>query len=407
MIRKLVFIFLFLAGHAMAENAAFDPKTNVLTLPSVQVDTKVYSTTQVALPVDGKWSLIGMGAESPAVTADTAVFDVNSNVLTVPSLRIGSQLYSPTQVVLPADGQWATLRVGTVSAAPASTLAVTPNSITGATGNAVKLNISGGSPPYVVSSSDFDVASVGSVHNVSKTYYSVSPTSLAPQAVATIIIGNMGTAQTWVTDAVGDAIAIPVTSTGITNTLETVCVTPSGDPSKPTLAYAPLSISPTSIVARTSELLTLFIGGGAPPYSVVSSRNVIAGVSPVSISANPCHASVTVSTLTVGTVNIVATDTRGALASTTITVTEGTFAISPTTASVRAGAPIKISIVGGRPPYQVSSSYNFVAHPDKGTYESSSPNVEATIRTRSPGTATITVSEADGHQATVAVTVTP
>jgi hypothetical protein len=146
----------------------------------------------------------------------------------------------------------------------------------------------------------------------------------------------------------------------------------------------------------------LFIGGGAPPYSVVSSRNAIAGVSPVSTSANPCHASVTVSTLTVGTVNIIATDTRGALVSTAITVAEGTFAISPTTATVRAGAPIKISIIGGRPPYHLSSSYNFVAYPDNDTHDSG----DATIRTRSPGAATVTVSDSNGSQAAVSITVT-
>ncbi|MFA7241511.1 MAG: hypothetical protein WC091_15470 [Sulfuricellaceae bacterium] len=74
------------------------------------------------------------------------------------------------------------------------------------------------------------------------------------------------------------------------------------------------------------------------------------------------------------------------------------------------GEPITLNIVGGKPPYRVSSSREFVAYPDSGTYNSTTPSgyapqAEAMVRTRNSGVATITVSDANGNQKTVAVTV--
>lgn len=370
MVRKLAFILLFLAGHAMAETAAFDPKTNVLTIPSLRVGTRLFSTTQVALPADGKWAIVGVESERAA---------------------------------LPSD------------------LAVTPTSITGKTGETIKFNISGGTPPYVVSSSDYYVAAVGSTYGINMTYYSTAPAGVTPQAAATVIIGDKGTAQVWVTDAAGDVSTLSVISTGVVTVAEEaacqasvmVAYTTYGGETfyRPELRPTILSVSPTIITANINEALTLSIGGGTPPYNITSSRSAIASVSPIAQSANRCQTSAIVSTHAAGTVQLTAMDGGGALATVMITVTVNDvpitpFAISPAAITARAGESIKVSIVGGRPPYQVSSSNNFVAYPDKGTYETTAPRAEATLRTRSPGTATITVSEADGNQAIVTVTVT-
>lgn len=353
MVRKLVFILFLLAGNAMAETAAFDPKTNVLTIPS---------------------------------------------------LRVGAQLFSTTQVALPANGQWAVVGVGEASAAPPSTLTVTPTSISGKALDNIRLNITDGTPPYVVSSSDYSIVSVGSANSSSKTYFSTSPAGAAPQAVATVIIGDKGTAQIWVTDAAGDVLTVSVTSTGAPAVIQNACIQ-AGTVDTLTL----VTLSPATISASTYEPLSLAIGGGKPPYLVTSSRNTIANVGPVS-QIGICQASVTISTLAAGTAVITAMDTHGQQATATITITDvqiTPFGISPSTIAVRAGATSKISIVGGRPPYQISSSNDFTAYPDKATHNTTTPYAEATIRTRSPGTATITVSEAGGGQASTLITVTP
>lgn len=432
MIRKLAFVLFLLAGHALAETAAFDPATNVLTVPSVQIDTKLYSATQVALPANGKWSVVGIGAADAVPTTDTAVFDLNTQVLTVPSLRVGPRLFSTTQVALPADGQWAAVSIGQEKAASTTTtLAVTPTSITGKVGETVKFNITGGSPPYVVSSNTYNVAFVGSAYSSSKTYYSTSSVGSVPQAEATVIFSGEGTAQIQVRDADGTVVAVPASTTASSSTTAAdgeVCweIPPSTYSGTPYYYYgvnyginyagtrSPFAISPATITASAHESLTLAVGGGTPPYSIISTRSTIATASLVP-GANRCQATATISTLAAGTVMIIATDGVGKQVTASITVTVNDvkitpFAVSPATVTTRMGEPIMINIVGGKPPYRVSSSREFVAYPDSGTYNSTTPSsdaprAEAMLRTNSSGDATITVSDADGSQKTVAVTV--
>lgn len=431
MIRNLAILFIFLTGHAWAETAAFDPATNVLTVPSVQINTQLYSTTQVALPANGRWAVVGIGAEGVSHTADTAVFDLNTQVLTMPSLRVGPRLYSTTQVALPADGQWAAVSVGVEKAASANALTVTPNTISGKIGETVKFNISGGSSPYVVSSNAYNVAYVGSAYSSSKTYYSTSPEGSVPQAEATVIFSGEGGAQIQVRDAANTVVVVSATGTGIGSSTAAdgdVCweVPPSSYSGVPYYYYgvnyginfagtrSPFSISPATITAGANESLTLAVGGGTPPYSIISTRSTIA-TAKLLPGANRCQATATISTLTAGTVIVIATDGVGKQVSATITVTVNDvkitpFTVSPATVTTRMGEPIMINIVGGKPPYRVSSSRELVANPDSGTYYSSTPSIdapqaEALLRTHSSGDATITISDADGSQKTVAVTV--
>lgn len=521
--RNLVFLLILITSHVLAETAAFDPATNVLTVPSVQINTQLYSTTQVALPANGKWAVVGIGAEGVSHTADTAVFDLNTQVLMLPSLRVGPRLYSTSQVALPADGQWAAVSVGAERAAPASTLAVTPTSISGKTGDNIKFTISGGNSPYSVTSNNYKVASAGAAEKA-VTYYSTTPPGTAPQAESTVYFGVKGAAQIQVTDAAGNTMPVsaisagggassefavsPVSITGrpgetakfiisggtppyyvfsnnsnvaknatsssdyyystspadtipqaeatiimgsqgvaqiqvrdatysstkvvsvsVTNSASTgTSSTTTADRDvcweiPPTYNYgtydyngkiSPFTISPAAITASANESLTLAVGGGTPPYSIISTRSTIATAT-LSPGANRCQATATISTLTAGAVMIIATDGVGKQVSATITVTVNDvkitpFAVSPATVTTRMGEPIMINIVGGKPPYRVSSSREFVANPDSGTYYSTTPSsdapqAEAVLRTHSSGDATITISDADGSQKTVTVTV--
>jgi len=418
MTRKLVFILFLLAGHALAETAAFDPATNVLTVPSVQIDSQLYSTTQVALPTDGKWSVVGIGTAAATPTTDTAVFDLNTQVLTVPSLRVGPRLYSTTQVALPADGQWAAVSIGAERAATTSNtlsqgacwdippgttcsqydsaqkctsytttqgtktpLVVSPTTIAANTHEPLTLAIGGGTPPYNVTSSRNAVASVGSVEQ------SNNPCQ-ASANISTLVAGE---AIITVTDSAGKQVSATLTVSDI--------------------QVPPFAVSPTTVTTRMGEPITLNIVGGKPPYRVSSSREFVAypdsgTYNSTTPSGYAPQAEAMVRTRNSGVATITVSDANGNQKTVAVTVSDLQFGVSPTAATARSGEPIKITIAGGRPPYLLSTSNSFIAYPDSGIYETAMTWVEATIRTRSPGATIITINDADGHQTAVAITVT-
>jgi len=174
-----------------------------------------------------------------------------------------------------------------------------------------------------------------------------------------------------------------------------------------------LSISPAAINAGPGEQVRFGIGGGKPPYLVISSRPTVA--TPVGSILQSCeyYAQALFNANSVGESEIIVYDALGNTASAKVNqsgLPVNAFSISPTSVTARTGETIKINIVGGWPPYQVSSSRSFVAWTESGTYNSVSPpgsadSAEATIHTRSQGVATITVSDAGGGQLSVTVTV--
>lgn len=180
-----------------------------------------------------------------------------------------------------------------------------------------------------------------------------------------------------------------------------------------TAATATVSISPTSIKSGPSEHIYFGIGGGKPPYLVVSSRSSVATLVGSIPQSCDYYAQAHFFTQSVGETDIIVYDAAGNMASAKLNqsgVAVNTFSISPTNVSANTGETIKINIVGGWPPYQVSSSRSFVAWTESGTYNSTAsagnaPSAEATIHTRSKGTATITVSDAGGGQLSVTVIV--
>lgn len=245
---------------------------------------------------------------SPAI-ADVAVFNSSANTLAIPTLQIGATYYSDTKLLLPPNGQWSVVSIGTAGTA-----------------------------------------------------------STASATTAALNCSASATA---------------------------------------------LSISPSTIEAGPNEQLNFGIGGGTPPYQVTSSRSAVATVSGSLPQSCTPYAEAHVNTRSVGSSEIIVYDMAGNKASATIKqsgLPVNAFAISPTSVSAATGESIKINIVGGWPPYQVSSSRSFVAWVESGTYNStSSPGnayrAEATIHTRSKGTATITVSDAGGGQLSVTVNV--
>lgn len=202
-----------------------------------------------------------------------------------------------------------------------------------------------------------------------------------------------------------------VVSVGPSSTVSTASATPAA--LSCTASTTAVSISPAAIKAGPGEQIRFGIGGGKPPYLVISSRPSVA--TPIGSIPQSCEyfAQALFNANSVGESDIIVYDALGNMASAKVNQTGlpvNTFAISPTNVTARTGETIKINIVGGWPPYQVSSSRSFVAWTESGTYNSVSPpgsaaGAEATIHTRSQGTATITVTDAGGGQLSVAVSV--
>lgn len=202
----------------------------------------------------------------------------------------------------------------------------------------------------------------------------------------------------WSVVSVGTA-SFSATATG--------CATPStGTP-------VAMSISPASIEAGPGETVVFGIGGGTPPYRAISARSNVATV--IKIEQDICSASAAVYLLAqgVGSSDIIVYDNAGNKVAATVKQAGKAvvpFAVSPIGVTAVAGESVRINIVGGWPPYRVSSSRAFVAWADSGSYNSDAlwgdaPHAEATIRTRSPGAVTITVSDQGGSQQAVTITV--
>lgn len=202
-----------------------------------------------------------------------------------------------------------------------------------------------------------------------------------------------------------------VVSVGASSSVSTASATPAA--LNCTASTAAVTISPAIINAGPGEQVRFGVGGGKPPYLVISSRPSVA--TPIGSISQSCdyYAQALFTANSIGESEIVVYDALGNKASAKVNqsgIAVNTFSISPTSVTARTGETIKINIVGGWPPYQVSSSRSFVAWTESGTYNSVSPSgnapsAEATIHTRSQGVATITVSDAGGGQLSVAVTV--
>lgn len=225
----------------------------------------------------------------------------------------------------------------------------------GASGS-TDVEVRGGRPPYVVTSSDASV-SVG----------------LTPENILLVRGNSEGSSDVVVYDT-----SLPVQQVKITITAKAV----------------PMASSVgTSLSLAPFESRQFNIRGGAMPYSVSSSD---AGVVTASISG---------STVTLvgqpkgGTATVLVTDAAGATLSIAVTVQVTTLSMSPGVITGPAGTSNSFVVSGGLAPYTVSSSNTTVA-----TAAVSGASVSVSLRAQ--GNATITVSDATGKAVTGTVTVT-
>ncbi|AGX87575.1 pilus assembly protein N-terminal domain-containing protein [Candidatus Symbiobacter mobilis] len=198
-----------------------------------------------------------------------------------------------TAQLLISDSQGATVTVSVTVTAPGPLFTSAPLDVTLATGMFGSYSIHGGTPTYVVSSSDSAVA----------TAELVNLTSVKITAVAS------GTATVTVTDLAGTVVSIDVTV-----------------PSPGTLYTTAPS---TLYISRTSSPFTYAISGGYAPYSATSSEP---GIVSAAVQGSMLSISAVSSTVPAGVVDVVLRDAQGQTV--TITVHVGTSTMLYTTAPI-------------------------------------------------------------------------
>jgi len=290
----------------------------------------------------------------------------------------------------------------TIIAPPAAALHISPNIVSvvsSGSSQTLTFTISGGTAPYVTTSSDPSKGFNASGTPASGIWdHTTSGSGPNGTPITVTFPANVATQQTSVT--------LNVLDNAFNTTTATITILPSGASS--VLAVTPTSVSVTG-TSDTSDQVKFIISGGVTPYqgTAFSSNTAVVPNAAVSgntftVNPNPVFASTAV-TMTV-------LDNTGAPASATITVTPATssLGVNPSTIAVFQGAPITFSIIGGLgPTFRVYTSDIGVITLPGGLNPyiippGSSPFVGTTV---GAGSATITIVDSDGNTTTSAVTV--
>lgn len=223
--------------------------------------------------------------------------------------------------------------------------------------------IGGGTPPYIVSSSNTSVASA-----------SVSGSTLRVTGLV------KGSAQISVFDANGASI-------NLTATIDS-----------PESIVIPLFVTaPSSISMAIGKQNTYSISGGKAPYTVSSSNTSVANSSAIA-------GAMTISSIASGSAQILIFDATGASVTISLTVEPGSSPLSlyTTAASnitMASNSTVSYAIGGGTPPYQLSTNNPTVA---TATLNNSS----FSINSIAAGSAKISIFDSTGNSLSIDVTTT-
>lgn len=307
---------------------------------------------------------------------------------TVPA---GSSAATVTYTV--RDNTGATVAATLNITASTDPLLIIPGSQSVIAPNTATFSVSGGTPPYVITSTDPSSACNSSDSDCSD--------------AGDTGIWNLASAGSFTVTVPSAAIAGDVTL----NVFDSVGATKSAKLTIISGGVATITINPASIsvtgLAGNADNVTFIISGGTSPYTVFSSNTAIAeivstGASSFTVDPKPVAAT-TAATLTV-------VDSNGLSKTATITVTPllSSMAINPSTITVDSGTTsIYFQIIGGLEPYDLYTSNASVMDFSGNTSVIDTPNSTFTGKVNGSGNATITVVDNDGKTVTATVTVNP
>ena len=333
--------------------------TVAVTVPEVLIPP-LASTAPSAL------TLVAGSAVSYPVTGGVAPYTVVTDSLGLVGANISqsilniSALSAGTVSIFVSDAKGTKLTISVTVPQPAALFTTAQSSITLAAGMVSTYSVSGGTPPYRVTSNNTDVT-LATVSGSSGQFLDI-------KAVAA------GGATVQVVDSKGAIVTISVTV-----------------PAPATLfTTAPAAL--TLVPGASSDYL---ITGGTAPYIVNSSNATVVG-------AVVSGSKLTISAIAGGSAPIIISDAKGATISVTVTVsTIPLTSTSPSTITIAStGVANVYSVSGGTPPYSARSNNESVAVASVPLGTSG-----LVITGVSAGAATVVVSDSKGAVLNIAVTV--
>lgn len=435
------------AATALAACGGGGSGNTVVDKPGVALHTSAPNIVTIPNGQSATFDVIGGGAGSQFVSYKAS--SSNSQVATVKldgsKLTITAGL-GGTAVINVTDNAGAVVAINvTVPTTTAGNLAISaPANVTLGPGMTAKYNVAGGTPPYTAVASNPAVAAVIANDGV------VSVTAANPGSSAVVVydqkgdgvkfdllvsggssnialyttapsdvvLGNNATAtyqiaggqppytvtsnNTDIADASlnGNALTVKSKTTAGKATINirdaqgvliTFSASVNGTPAVPLFTTAPALIS-----LGVGSSLSYSIQGGTGPYTATASRASV-------IKATVDGSNLNVTGLTSGTSEIVVFDSTGATAKITAVVGGGStnvplYTTAPDSITVATGASPTYTIAGGAAPYVVVSS-------DVKVITVSTTGSTFTATGVAPGTASITVRDANGTPVTITVLV--
>ena len=347
-------------GSGAAQVGISDAKgalvTVSVTVPDVPLATTAPATLTLATGSAVSYPVTGGVAPYTVVTDSLGLVSasINQSVLNISAISAG------TVSVIVSDSKGTKLITAVTVPAPTALFTTAQPSITLASGLVSTYSVSGGAPPYRVTSNNTDVV-MAAVSGSNGQFLDIKAVSA-------------GGASVQVADAKGATVLIAVTVPAPASLFTT--------------APAALTLLP----GASSEYL---ITGGTPPYIANSSNAAV-------VSAAASGAKLTIGAVAGGAAPVIITDAKGT--SITVTVTVSTIPLtstSPSTITIPSSGVANVySISGGTPPYIATSSDATVA----------SANVPLgttglVITGLSGGSATVVVTDSKGAVLNIAVTV--
>ena len=360
------------AAEVVVTDARGAALTLIVTVGSNSAPVELFTTAPNAVTLAvGAGGSYNIGGGKPAYSVTSSNAGVVRVTLGGTSFNITGVAAGTSQVVVvDADGKRIDIAVVVGSTAVALPLFTTaPDDVRIAVGGSASYTAGGGTPNYLVSSSNTAVARV------------------AINGADFLITGiAAGTAQIAIFDAKGDAQKLLVTI---------------GAGSSTTALYTSAS---SSLVLAPGTTDTFVIGGGAGTYRASSSNSSVATVVLSGGTAANLGSGLSITGGSAGTAQVVVTDAAGASLSIAVTVSAGTvtmpplFTTAPGSVTVGVGASGSYTVGGGSAPYLAGTSNASVA-------TAAISGGVLTINGHASGTAQVNVLDSTGASVAIAVTV--
>jgi hypothetical protein len=376
------------------------PATSTMALNPSTISVSPGTNNMIFNIIGGVSSFTVYSSNTSVVTLDGATIGgpntVAGNSFTADAVGAGTS----TITVVDSDGNTKTATVTVTASGGAGTILVLPGSVTvigAAPADTVTFTVSGGTPPYVVTSTDPSSA-CNSITSADNDCVDATDTGIW----SVLLSGGTFPVTVPVNAATGNITLNIFDSLGNTGNA-TLAIIQGATPTGMTLN--PASISVTGL-SGSGDNVTFTITGGTSPYTAFSSNTAIAPVvTPPGLG----------NTFTVGPevvfgstgVTLTAVDSLGLTKTATITVTpvSSSLGVNPSTIATVVGQTIQFQIIGGVSTYDVYTSDDTIVTVGGGAKINNLAGTAFNAQAIAAGQATITIVDSDGKTITATVTI--